>query len=217
MNGLAAAAELIGGAMDWMDLLGEEQLPELEEEMLGANENGSGDDSDDDAGDDADGVQGAASESESDQFFDAQGGEEGLAGDEDVDGIVVDLAEPPAAAAAAQHEVPEAGSAVAEAAAGVMPAAAAAAGTQQQQQHLLLVGTKVLGDVNVPAGHVSFAFDASSRSLEGAGSRLQLPAGVHTRVYVGVDQPGVRQLIVQVSRAGLMCAIFHAAVTLLQY
>jgi hypothetical protein len=63
----------------------------------------------------------------------------------------------------------------------------------------------VQGDVNVPAGHVTFAFDASSRSLQGAGQPLQLPSGVHSRVDLA--KPGVRQLIVQVRWTAGFCVL----------
>jgi hypothetical protein len=141
---------------------------------------------------------------------------------EDDDGLLAGLgvADAPveaAAAAAAQEEPPAAReAAAAAAAAGASPAGTAAAGAgaaasplpQHPAQHLLLVGTKVLGDVNVPAGRVSFAFDVSSRSLEGAGQLLQLPAEVTTRV--DVNKPGVRQLRVQVSLTRLRWEMMHA-------
>jgi hypothetical protein len=72
-----------------------------------------------------------------------------------------------------------------------------------QQQQLLLVGTKVQGDVNVPAGHVTLAFDVNSRSLQGAGQPLQLASGVRSRVDLG--KPGVRQLMVQVRELAGVC------------
>jgi hypothetical protein len=69
--------------------------------------------------------------------------------------------------------------------------------SQQQQPHnLLLVGTKVTGDRNVPAGQVTFAVDLASRSTEGAEQPLQLPPGVHSDVRV--NAAGTRQLVVKV-------------------
>jgi hypothetical protein len=65
-----------------------------------------------------------------------------------------------------------------------------------QAQQLLLVGSKVTGDRNVPAGQVTFAVDLGSRSREGAGHLLQLPPGVHTAVEV--NGPGTRPLVVKV-------------------
>jgi hypothetical protein len=77
-------------------------------------------------------------------------------------------------------------------------AGAGASGAQQQQQpqQLLLVGTKVTGDRNVPAGQVTFAVDLASRSTEGAGQPLQLPPGVHSAVDLGAA--GTQPLIVKV-------------------
>jgi hypothetical protein len=110
------------------------------------------------------------------------------------------------------------------------PAAAAAAGAsdrsihdshflQQQQeqdarggvstfqpQQLLLVGSKVTGDRNVPAGQVTFAVDLGSRSREGAGNLLQLPAGVHTAVEV--NGRGTRPLVVKVRASMFLDACF---------
>jgi hypothetical protein len=115
-----------------------------------------------------------------------------------------------ASEAAVQQEVLAASTAAAGAAAQVNrveAAAATSAGAEReqpaQQQQLLLVGTKVQGDVNVPAGHVTFAFDLSSRSLQGAGQPLQLPSGVRSRV--DLVKPGVRQLIVQVRGPTRVC------------
>lgn len=66
----------------------------------------------------------------------------------------------------------------------------------QQAQKLLLVGTKVTGDRNVPAGQVTFAVDLASRSTEGAGQPLQLPPGMHSDVRV--NAAGTRELVVKV-------------------
>ena len=65
-----------------------------------------------------------------------------------------------------------------------------------QSQQLLLVGSKVTGDRHVPAGQVTFAVDLGSRSREGAGQLLQLPAGVRTAVEV--NGPGTRPLVLKV-------------------
>lgn len=66
-----------------------------------------------------------------------------------------------------------------------------------QQQQLLLVATKLTGDVNVPAGRASFAVDLCSGVQEpGAPAPLLLPARISTDV--SFHAPGVRRLRVQV-------------------
>jgi hypothetical protein len=69
---------------------------------------------------------------------------------------------------------------------------------QQQQRQLLLVATKLTGDVNVPAGAVTFAVDLGSRSTAGAGSRLVLPPGTDSDVQL--NRAGMRQLRIKVSQ-----------------
>jgi hypothetical protein len=65
-----------------------------------------------------------------------------------------------------------------------------------QVQQLLLVGSKVTGDRNVPAGQVTFAVDLGSRSREGAGRLLQLPPSIQSDVRV--NAAGTRELVVKV-------------------
>ena len=77
-----------------------------------------------------------------------------------------------------------------------------------QSQQLLLVGSKVTGDRNVPAGQVTFAVDLGSRSREGAGRLLQLPPGVHTAVEV--NGPGTRPFVVKVRASMFLCACWSA-------
>jgi hypothetical protein len=75
----------------------------------------------------------------------------------------------------------------------------AAAATPEQRprpRQLLLVATKLTGDVNVPAGAVTFAADLVSRSTAGAGARLLLPPG--TDCDVQLNRAGMRQLRVKV-------------------
>jgi hypothetical protein len=69
---------------------------------------------------------------------------------------------------------------------------------QQQQRQLLLVATKLTGDVNVPAGAVTFAADLGSRCTADAGSRLVLPPGTDSDVQL--NRAGMRQLRVKVRR-----------------
>jgi hypothetical protein len=80
----------------------------------------------------------------------------------------------------------------------VQPTATQEQQSQQQQRQLLLVATKLTGDVNVPAGGVTFAVDLGSRSTAGAGSRLVLPPGTDSDVQL--NRAGMRQLRIKVSQ-----------------
>jgi hypothetical protein len=81
------------------------------------------------------------------------------------------------------------------------PLAVAPEQHQQQRECDLqwyLVGHKVTGDLNVPAGRVSFVVDGGSRSTEHRGEVFSLPEGYDTDV--GLHRPGTCRLVEQVRR-----------------